>query len=453
MKLMSKARAAFILFSAAALVFTSCITTDKTLGSLYIPSSQDIYLHTAEIDLPVENRVADNLQSSITGSVIIGSITSDQFGTFRSSAALSFTPASDSITWGIDPEFISMEMDALVTSTQSLKDNQKFIPQNIYAYQLNFELDSTHIYANSVTDKDYIHKSILKNNSIYMGGDSIKMVFTKEFGEKLFKIDMATLDSTELFMKAFYGLYITTDDVEEGLTGGRLNMIDLSTAFVQLTYRSTNAAGVRRDTSASFLLGDRHCVDINEVGSHKLESSNPQDFLYYEGMAGIKPFVGGAALKKAIDNWAKANNIDLSKILISKAVLDFPFEYSGNYKDYDIYPDNLFPCLRRTSGNYKIFSPIDEIESDTDYNFGSINRSLMTYRPDAALYIQDLIKKSYSDLDTEYDIWMMPTIQYSDSYSSSVYYYADYQYYRTGVLNGRSAERHPVLRLTYTVLQ
>lgn len=453
MKLMSIARAAIILVSAVALVFTSCINTDKTLGSAYIPSSQDIYLHTAEIDLPVESRVADNMQSTITGSVIIGSITTETFGTFRSGAAVSFTPATDSIDWGGDPEFISMEVEAYVSSTQTLKDNQKYIPQNVYAYQLNFELDSSHIFANSVTEKDYDHTPILKNNSIYMGGDSIRMVFTREFGEKLFKIDMATLDSTELFMKKFYGLYIKTDDVEEGLTGGRLNMIDLSTALVQISYRSTNSAGARRDTFASFNLGDVYCTNINEVGSRKLQSSEPKEHIYYEGMAGIKPYIGGEALKKAIDNWAASNSINLNNILISKAVFDFPFEYDGNYKSLEIYPENLFPCVRRKSGNLMLFSPIDEINSDKDYNFGTINRSLMTYRPDAALFIQDLIKKDYADLGTDYDMWMMPTIQYTDSYNNSVYYYADYQYYRTGVLNGSSAERHPVLRLTYTVLR
>ena len=67
--------------------------------------------------------------------------------------------------------------------------------------------------------------------------------------------------------------------------------------------------------------------------------------------------------------------------------------------------------------------------------------------------LQDLLKRGREELTLEDDLWMMPILSYYDSYSSTTYYYSDYYYYSQSLLNGTAAERHPVLQLTYAVLE
>ncbi|MDD2595683.1 MAG: hypothetical protein PHD11_07725 [Bacteroidales bacterium] len=431
--------------------FTSCITTDNTLGSIYVPSNQDIAIKTAEFDLPVTLMSADSLQTAIASTITIGTVASETFGTLRISSAASLSPG-DSIDFGTNPVFKEMYMQVYVSSRQTFSSDQKYIPQNVYVYPLNIELDSTHVYNNSISEKDYIHTPISSGNTIYMGGDSIKVIFTKEYGEKLFTATRSELDSSNLFMKRFYGMYLKVDDLQEGMTGGRINNLDLTTAYAILSFTSTNAAGERRDTSVSFQLGKYYVVNKVETGSKHLETDTPDNTVYVEGLSGIKPHIDAKVLKTTIDKWAAQNGIDLNNVLIAKATMEFPFEYSGQYTDYDTYPTNLFPCQRIEDSVYTMYSPISEIY-DTKLNNGAINRSAFCYRPDAGLYIQNLIKKDTDKITRWDDIWMMPTITYTNSQTSETYYYSDYLNYYFGTLNGTKSERHPKLRITYTVLK
>ena len=51
---------------AVGLLAASCVLTDPTLGASYIPANQDISIHTVDIDLPVGQKYADSLQTTVT---------------------------------------------------------------------------------------------------------------------------------------------------------------------------------------------------------------------------------------------------------------------------------------------------------------------------------------------------------------------------------------------------
>ena len=70
-----------------------------------------------------------------------------------------------------------------------------------------------------------------------------------------------------------------------------------------------------------------------------------------------------------------------------------------------------------------------------------------------SFYLQDLIRRDRSELTAADDLWLMPTISLYNSTTAVTYYYADYFYYTQSLLNGTSAERHPVIKLTYTILK
>lgn len=430
---------------------TSCITTDPTLGTGIVPSNQDISLHTVTLDLPVGMKMADSLQSSISKSATVGAIRSATFGLLHSDAAMSITAGTDSIVWGLNPSVRSISLSFSLDSALVLNSSQRHIPQNLYVHQLKVPLDSTTIFNNSLTPDDYDPFVLTEGGLVYSGSESYTAYLKKEFGERFFRYSMATLDSAELFMKEFYGLYVRCDDPEEGTMGGRLNIFDLSSSSITLEYEYDDEEGNRKSSSAYFNLGNYYSVNVYTAGSRDLEKADPADGLYMESLCGIKPHIDARLLRKTVADWVATEGFPLEDLLIAKATLVFPFEYHGDRNEFDNFSINLFPCRRKEVSSQLIYSPIEEIQ-DGDLEVGEIDRSHLWYRSNFSFYLQDLIKEDPASISANDDLWMMPIVSYTDSYGST-YYYADQYYYTQNILNGTAAERHPVLQLTYAVLK
>lgn len=430
----------------------SCIQTDRTLGSALVSSNQDISIQTASLDIPVTLRMADSLQTAVSGSATVGAIRTGQFGLFRSDGAFSLTAETDSIVWGRNPEIRTIYLSLVRDSSLVMDPSQLAIPQNLYVHQLNVELDSTMIYHNSLGDDVYDPVPISMGGTVYTGGDSYEVRLVPSFGEKLFRIPTETLDSAELFMKQFYGLYLRCDEPDEGLSAGRLNSFNLSSSYLYVNYTYDDEEGHRRGNTVAFGLGRYYAVNRSSAGSRNLENADPREALYVEGLCGIKPHIDARALRDVVTTWAQERDIPVGNLLIAKATLSFPFEYGGDRSQYDYYASNLFPCTRVRSGKRVSYTPIEEINDDSLEN-GIINRSLLTYTSNISSYLQKILRKDRAALTADDDLWMMPTISYYDSYASATYHYADYYYYTQSVLNGTADLRHPVLNLTYTVLK
>jgi len=436
-----------------AFCLVSCVTTDHTLGSRLIPENQSIPLQTATINLPVNLKMADSLQTAISQSINVGSIRTDEFGLFHCDAAMTVTAATDSIIWGKNPSVRNFTLNLIADTTLVVDASQLYVPQNFYLHMLKVELDSTMIYNNSLSDKDYEPGVITKGGFVYTGGESYSVQLKDEIAERLFRLPMETLDSAELFMKEFHGFYLRCDDPEEGLEGGRLNLFDLSSSTLTLIYDYDDDEGNRKTKSVSFNVGYNHAVNVCSSDSRLMESADPAQALYMEGLCGVKPHIDAIQLRDAMETWANSLQIPLKNLVIAKATVSFPFEYNGDRNQFDYYSENLFPCQRTpNSSNLLRYTPIDEI-NDTNLESGTINRSKLEYCSNVSLYLQDLVNRDRSDIGPADDIWMMPTISYYNSSSGTTYYYADYFYYAQTFLNGTAAERHPVINLTYTILK
>lgn len=487
---------------------------DPTLGASYIPANQDISIHTVDIDLPVGQKYADSLQTTVNSQVAVGSITTAAYGTVTVGSALTLSPATDSIVWGTDPVFKSMYISLTASSNQVLDKSQAGIPQNIYVHQLNKELDSTCVYSNSITLADCKPELAVMGSMVYTGGDTLVLHFTEDFAKPLFDLDRETMDSTALFASKFYGIYLHTDPVEPGTEGGRLNIFDVNESYVILTYSSVNDAGRRRDTTAFFNLGTYNAVMSIDKEKVFPETDDASAMIRYEGLTGLKPHIDAKVLRQRLDDWMGANGIDPDALMVCRATLEFPFEYSGSSAQYNIWPANLYPCRRLRGSVYTVYSPISE-RYTSSYDHGEINRSHFYFRSDVAPYLQSLIREEKDKVDENYDIWMIPTIEYTTSTSSSstsdyynyanyyasmygygyggygyggyggyggyydpygyggygygygypygygygssssgtTYYYVDSKNYWMCEINGTAAARHPILHLTYTVLK
>ena len=113
-----------------------------------------------------------------------------------------------------------------------LDPSQAGITQNINVYRLNRTIDSTTLYANSITEQDYKPEILNINGGTYFGGDTLKVFLNNKFGEEILTASEAELDSLDLFSKKFPGLYITCDDPAGNAEGGRLNLFSGTNAYV-----------------------------------------------------------------------------------------------------------------------------------------------------------------------------------------------------------------------------
>ena len=428
----------------------SCITKDYTLGSGLVPAIQDISVRTATFDLPVGLKMADSLQTSISQKGTVGAIRTDRYGLYRSDAAMAVTAAYDSISWGKNPSVTSVKLVLTRDTTLVVDPGERYIPQNLYVHRLKVVLDSTTIFNNSLTEND--HEVLSLGGLVYTGDDTYSVELDKKLGEELLKIPTATLDSAELFMKAFKGLYIRCDEPLEDCEGGRLTTFDLSASYINFTYQYDDDNGNRRSKSENFLVGEEYAVNICTAGSRPLEEPLAADALYMEGNCGIKPHISAKELRGVLERFAAENQLELERVLIAKAILKFPFEYTGDYKQFDYYATNLYPCKRtkNASGSH-IYTTLDEIEEE-DLESGYIDRSNLCYTVNVSMYLQNLISRKASDITTNDDLWIMPTITLYSSTTGVTFYYPDYYYYSQSRLNGTSDARHPVLQLTYSVL-
>ena len=430
----------------------SCIEKNPALGSAFAPSNQDITIHRATIDIPVHQKMADSLQTSIANSITVGAISSETYGTFHSDAAMSVTSAYDSVAWGKNPSVRRIYVEFALDTATVLDESQRYIPQNLYVHQLKVELDSTTVYNNSLGKDSYGSEPVSVGGAIFTGGSTYQVELKKELGERLFQIPMETIDSAELFMKAFHGLYLRCDDPEPGTEGGRLNSFNLSNSGLYLTYDYDDDEGHRRSATTIFNLGTYYTLNVCNSGSKPLESADTHEAIYAEGLCGVKPFISASELKQTVEEWMAVNHLPSENLLIAKATLSFPYTYDGNDDEYGRFASNLFPCKRIESSVGPYYDPISEI-SNTELESGAINRSKMTYVSNVSVYLQDLIRRSAISITPADDLWLMGTVSYTDSYTNATTYYADYFYYSQTKLNGTADLRHPVLDITYTILK
>ena len=68
---------------------SSCVNTDNALGNNLVPSNQDITIKTVEFDLPVDQRLSDSLQTTISSQVVFGSINNGEYGVYSIGSAVS----------------------------------------------------------------------------------------------------------------------------------------------------------------------------------------------------------------------------------------------------------------------------------------------------------------------------------------------------------------------------
>lgn len=441
----------------AAFMAVSCITVDKTLGDDLISTDQDLPVHTMELDLPVQVKSSSPLQALSAETSIFGAIRTKEFGLVEFSTVADICPDRSGWDFGKDPVVKEVYFLAPVSSKYLTQDQQDGVPQIITLHRTNKRVDTTTVYNNSFTAANYDPTPLNASEYIYFGGDSLQIYLNNSFGEEILASTKEERDSLNLFAEKFKGIAIKSSTPEEGTYGGRENLMTFGTGaiYIRVDYQPTWEADLpRKDTIFTLAWGYNYCLNVSEYESAtSLQTTDPQELMPVEGMAGVKPYISHTSIKELIDNWKEEMGYTGKYVLISKGTLIFPFEIPEDY-DMTKYPPSLYPCNRilDTAYNSMYFFPLDDV-NDSGFNVGEMDRSLCQYAMDIPSYIQDMVTKNSSEIDESYDIWLMPLTSVTDSYSNTTTFSLDQNLYYTGHINGPAADRRPKLQLVYSVME
>ena len=433
----AKHRVMFLAAAAALLLsIGSCVKVNQTLGSIYVPVDRDLKVKSFSFDLPVGMKMADSLQTS-TSYLVLGNIYDDFFGETNADFAATVTPP-DTVPWGQNPVYKSAVLQFVKFSTQSFVDGQDELPQNVHVYALTTPMDTTKIYCNCFKESDYSAEEIGEGAVIYNGGDTLTVPLKASFASRYMTATKEELDSAELFIKRFNGIYVKADKPLGGAPGGRLTKF--KAGGVKLTFNSTNDAGVNRDTTIVFYIGSSFATELYTHSSKafEVEGNNNLEKIYYEGMAGIKPHIDGSAIRDSIAAWVKKEGVDPKNVIVARASIELPYEIpEGDYSAADGYPTSLYPATRYVYAyDAPQYYPLSAIY-DSAFDRGDINRSLQYYKPDATLYVQNVLKMIAQDkeLNESWDLWFFnyytgETDEEEEDTSSDYYnnYYNNYLY-------------------------
>lgn len=445
----------FALWVTTISVFTavSCIDIDKSLGSGLVPSDYDLTLKTSEFSLPIEMKMADSLQTIFSGSMIFGSYKDPLFGEVSAATAFSLVPSVTDNDFGDSPVVNSLKMYIAVSSKSYINNSEASIPQNVYIYRLLNDLDTLKPFncSYSLADVDPIP---INENTVYLGGDSIVCNIKKSYAEELLSATQEERDSADIFLKRFKGFYISTLPLPGSLTGGRFNLISASDVYMLINYRHVSTTDdIDQDSIISYYTDtDRPYLNVFKHSSQNYVTALPTQKLYVEGLAGIKPYVDFTKVKSNFDEWATEQNIDLKKVVISKAEIVLPYEFPSDYTILNQYPATLFLSTRvlDTTTHLRYYQPISDMYIDG--SDGAINRVNYEYRMNVTTYIQKLLNETHED-PYYLKAWIFPVYSQTNSYTSSTSYYVETTAYYRGILNGNLATRAPKLIMTYSILK
>ena len=449
-----------VLALAAVFMAVSCITVDKKMGEELIPGNQSLPVQVAELDLPVQLKSSQPLQTTSSTEGTFGAVRTPEFGLVEFSTVADVYPGVSGWDFGSDAVVKGVYLLANVSAVYSPVDEQEGIPQQVFVHRTYKNVDSTTLYNGSFTAADYDPTPLNTGEVIYFGSDSLKIHLDPAYAQEFLTATQDERDTLTLFAKRFKGLLIRTNTPEEGVYGGRENLLNfgMGALYITINFQPTWGEGLaRKDTLVSFNYGMNHCLNISTYESNKLQTEEALEEISFEGCAGLKPYISKDDLKMVIDNWKTREGLMGKDIVIAKGALVFPFEMPADL-DMTTYPGSLYPCIREYDTTYKatFFYPASDITAD-GMSLGTLNRSLCEYRMDIPSLIQDFVSMEAYELDDlKHNIWIMPTITETDSYYGETSHRIESTTYYTGKINGnrtKSEKGGPKLYLVYSVLQ
>jgi hypothetical protein len=334
---------------------------------------------------------ADSVRSDNLNRNYLGSAHDPDFGTTTAGIYTQFSLSAFDHDFGPNPQLDSLVIQLLYTG-DSYGDTTT--PLTIHAYQVeeDFYFDSVY-YSNidlTAGETDYSNYTFtpLPNDSVVVEGDTlpallrIPLDFSTELGEYLLNASDEAMENTENFHDYFKGLYLVTDEMEQG---GSLFTFDLVQNISRMTifYSNDGEDSLRFEyliTSSMARLA--RYIHNFETGSPEFQQQvlqgdtllGQQQF-YLQGLGGVSSVIRFPHLEA----WRDQNPVGLNEAKLVLTGLEEPANGA---------PPQLLLAQFKEDGNLELMP--DYFEGEEYFN-GFYNPSSNSYIFRITLYLQDFI--------------------------------------------------------------
>lgn len=445
-----------MVFSAVALLLSSCTEVDDQLGADLIPEDQ--LMSVAKIEtfnaVTTSTYYNDTIVGSNLGYLYLGREESEIYGLTSACFFTQFSPYynfgdssdDDDAPFGIDPvvDSLILTLPIYVASSGDSTVVQYF---NIY----NMIIDTLHYDSTYYANVDYT--TFIGDNdpiaSFSFAGTYIDDDFTVDLtdsgiGESLFDISGDIYESDTIFFERFKGLVFT----QTGDEVGSIYTLLTSDMTMTLYYRNFDSSGNVADTCYYYFTFDDSSSTYNSTlnfFSHDysnsqvvLDSETAQATTYVQGYAGVATLL---TFQEDFIEELKSlygPGTDYSSIAINKAELtiytvgecaeenEYASSRLGMYEDY--------VSLVNIPDYYYYY---EEVYSYTLAYGGYLESSLSQYTMDITAYFLDLVQ---GNEDAFYDVILGTT-------------YSTQAQFQQVALSGSTSSKPPKLTVTYTLIK
>ncbi|PLW94018.1 MAG: hypothetical protein C0591_13440 [Marinilabiliales bacterium] len=336
----------------------------------------------------------DTVRTDGLSTTLLGSLMDPTFGHTTASFYSQFMLENTGHRFGNNPQVDSLVLQLRYTGG-SYGDTTTYLTARVYQMEESIYLDSTYtsnidipVYPTDYADFTFVPKP---HDSILVGDDTASAAlrinlsnYNLGLADYLINIDTMLMDSNDLFIDYFKGLYITTDPVS---TGGSLINFDLfSNRSLMILYYSND-----EEDSLDFEYPITVITQYASKYEHDLSAGSP-DFVqqvvegdtslgsnkyYVQGVAGVASVIKIPNMP----SWNRLGNVALNE---AKLVL------AGNTED-TLYAPPIKLALAEigSDGTYSFL--LDESGGQTNYFGGEYKASTRSYTFRITRYLQSLI--------------------------------------------------------------
>ena len=427
-------------------LLSSCITIDNSLGQDFIPEDQILSIASATFNLPVSNKASDSLFTASTGYYIYGSCYDPVFGYTHAGSVIQFYPTLVERDYGEQPEPVSLIMTVINSGCTILDASQANIPQNIYVHRMLTDVSVKRAYNNSLQTQDWDATPLSYGGPVFFGSDTLTVNLSLDYARELLNATAEDLKTDSAFVKKFKGIYLRTQEANKIPNSGRLNISTLNDLWLTLTYRTKGA-----DVDSVVLYGSQSAANYNAITHDQdLDNTTDNQNVYFQGFAGVKPYIDFVSLKENMVSWAQAQNIDPKRLLISRAEIILPYKPELSFDFLAQVPTSLFLCTRQGADTTLRYYPVSDVAAE--YAGGAINRSQYHYSFVVTRYVQHLLKTDTFTISP--NTWIMDVQAEIDPITGKIVSYpVNNTSYSRMIFKGVASDSPPILKLSYAVLK
>jgi hypothetical protein len=359
-------------------------------------------MHFLQKNIRTYSKLIDSTRSGNVLPVnIVGSLEDPTFGITKASFYSQIEPVTLGKRFGTNPQTDSLVLQLYYANVYG--DTNATLRLHVYEMKDDISFDSIYFSSKNVavypTDyADFTFRPDQKRVYVLNNVDTIRNAIrvnlsniSKALGDKLLNTDTTALDSTELFLHYFKGLYLTADPVSGK---GALVSFNTNTRRTILTVYYHND---EQDSLKYAFILDANMAKINhydhDYSSAATDLKNQvfqndtllgQQRFYVQGLAGVETIIKFPHLRDLNK---------LGKVGVNEAKLVLP----GAEKTPFYTPPQELSLIRIKNDTISTLLPDEEIEG-ADYFGGKYDASTNSYTFRITRYVESILKDStYAD--------------------------------------------------------